>query len=59
MSMSTGAPAALARSEGHMLATNGAAAATVATPPATLVATTSVRRVLSTFSRSFMEMALL
>ena len=33
MSTSTGAPAALARSEGHMLATNGTAAATPATPP--------------------------
>jgi hypothetical protein len=59
MSASTGAPAALARSEGFMLATNGTAAPTVAAPPATEVAITSARRVLSTFSRSFMEMELL
>ncbi len=57
MSASTGAPAALARSEGHMLATKGTAAATLAAPPATEVATTSLRRFLSTFISSFMEMA--
>ncbi|MNC86515.1 hypothetical protein D3C83_21850 [compost metagenome] len=43
-SASTGAPAALARSEGSMLATNGTAAATPATPPATPVAASSRRR---------------
>jgi hypothetical protein len=42
-----------------MLATKGIAAPTVAAPPTTEVATTRVRRVLSTFSRSFMEMGLL
>ena len=57
-STSTGAPAARARSEGHMLATKGTAAATPAAPPATEVATTSLRRFLFTFISSFMEMAL-
>ena len=57
MSASTGAPTALARSEGHMLATKGTAAATPAAPPATEVATTSLRRFLFTFISSFMEMA--
>jgi len=56
---STGAPAARARSEGHMLATKGTAAPTPATPPATEVATTRLRRVLSTFVCSLMEMDLL
>src|SRR6185503_13998602 len=59
MSASTGAPAARARSDGHMLATNGTAAPTPAMPPATEPATTRLRRVLSTFISSFMEMALL
>jgi hypothetical protein len=59
MSASTGAPAALARSEGHMLATNGIAAATLAAPPTTEVATTKLRRVLSGFGSSFMGMAFL
>jgi hypothetical protein len=38
MSASTGAPAALARSEGSMLATNGTAVAAPATPPTAPVA---------------------
>ena len=59
MSTSTGAPAAFARSEGHMLTTKGTAAPTLAAPPTTEVATTRLRRVLSTFVSSFMEMALL
>jgi hypothetical protein len=42
-----------------MLATKGTAVATPATPPTTDVATTRLRRVLSTFVSSFMEMALL
>jgi hypothetical protein len=56
MSASTGAPAALARSEGHMLTTKGTAAPMPAAPPTTEVATTRLRRVLSTFISSFMEM---
>jgi hypothetical protein len=39
-----------------MLAKNGTAAPTLAAPPTTDVATTRLRRVLSTFSCSFMEM---
>jgi hypothetical protein len=41
-----------------MLTTNGTAAATLAAPPTTEVATTRLRRVLSGFGSSFMEMAL-
>ena len=59
MSTSTGAPAALARSEGNMLATKGTAAPTPAAPPTTEVATTRLRRVLSTFICSLMEMEFL
>jgi hypothetical protein len=45
MSTSTGAPAAFARSEGSMLATNGTAAAPAATPAvATVVAVRRKRR---------------
>jgi hypothetical protein len=43
-STSTGAPAARARALGFMLATKGTATATLATPPATLVAVTRKRR---------------
>src|SRR5260370_41779978 len=43
-STSTGAPAARARALGFMLATKGTATATLATPPATLVAATRKRR---------------
>jgi hypothetical protein len=39
-----------------MLMTKGTAAPTVAAPPTTEVATTRLRRVLSTFISSFMEM---
>ena len=42
-----------------MLTTKGTAAPTPAAPPTTEVATTRLRRVLSTFVSSFMEMALL
>jgi hypothetical protein len=42
-----------------MLATNGIAAATLAAPPTTEVATTKLRRVLSGFGSSFMGMAFL
>src|SRR5262249_53248363 len=59
MSSVTGAPAALARSEGHMLATKGTAAPTPAAPPTREVATMRLRRVLSTFPCSFMGMLLL
>src|ERR1043165_9409324 len=52
MSTSTGAPAALARSDGHMLATNGTAAPRPAPAPSTDVATRRLRRVLSTFTYS-------
>src|SRR5690606_22298842 len=48
-SASTGAPAALARSDGVRLATNGTAVATAATPPAADVASSRVRRLLSIF----------
>jgi hypothetical protein len=48
ISASTGAPAALARSEGAMLARNGTAVATVATPPTAAVAKTRLRRPQST-----------
>src|SRR5262245_23557530 len=58
-STSTGAPAARARSEGHMLTAKGTAAATPATAPTAEVATIILRRVLSGFSCSFMEMELL
>src|SRR3954462_6544688 len=59
ISTSTGAPAAFARSEGHMLATKGTAAPTPAAPPTTEVAMRRLRRVLSTFPCSFMGMLLL
>jgi hypothetical protein len=42
-STSTGAPAALARSEGSMLATKGTSAATAPAPPTAAVATISRR----------------
>jgi len=58
-STSTGAPAARARSEGHMLATKGTAAPRPTAAPAAEVATTRLRRVLSGFSLSFMKMAFL
>src|SRR3990172_11232120 len=44
MSASTGAPIALARSEGSIDATNGTALATLATPPAQVVAMRILRR---------------
>src|SRR5262245_2489422 len=59
ISTSTGAPAARARSEGHMLTANGTAAATPAAAPTAEVATRRLRRVLSGFSCSFMEMEFL
>ncbi len=43
ISTSTGAPAALALSDGFMLRTKGTTAATVAAPPAAAVATSSRR----------------
>ena len=55
MSTSTGAPAALARSEGSRLETKGTAAPTVAAPPKTEVATTRLRLALSGFLLSFMS----
>jgi hypothetical protein len=58
ISTSTGAPAARARSEGHMLAAKGTAAPSPATAPAAEVATIKLRRVLSGFACSFMEMEL-
>jgi hypothetical protein len=54
MSASTGAPADRARWEGARLATNGTAVATAATPPAAEVATSSRRRLESTFSSVLM-----
>ena len=55
MSASTGAPPALARSEGSQLAANGTAAATPAAPPAAQVAITRLRRPLLTFLTSLIE----
>jgi hypothetical protein len=43
MSTSTGAPAALARSDGSMLERKGTSAANAPTPPTAAVATTSRR----------------
>ncbi len=54
MSASTGAPAALARSEGHQLQANGTATPTPAAPLTAAVATIRLRRVLLIFS-SLME----
>jgi hypothetical protein len=48
MSASTGAPPALARSDGSQLAANGTAAATLAAPPAAQVPITKLRLVLFT-----------
>src|SRR5438876_6262759 len=58
-STSTGAPAARARSDGHMLAAKGTAAPKPAAPPSAEVATMRLRRVLLTFSLSLMKMAVL
>src|SRR5574338_249099 len=56
ISASTGAPAALARSDGVRLATNGTAAATATAPPAADVATRSRRRLPSIFSSTLMTL---
>ena len=45
-----------ARSDGNMLATNGTAAATLATPPATEVATTRCAAFCPLFISAFMDM---
>src|SRR5215470_14064912 len=58
MSASTGAPSALARSEGSIDAAKGTAAATAAAPPAQAPATTSVRRPRLRSALSFMEKSL-
>src|SRR5690606_14417580 len=55
-SASTAAPAALARSDGVRLATNGTAVATAATPPAADVASNKVRRLLSILSSTLMTL---
>src|SRR5512133_1734036 len=55
MSATTGAPPALARSEGSQLAANGTAAATPATPPAAPQAITRLRRLLFTCLSSLIE----
>jgi hypothetical protein len=47
MSISTGAPAALALSDGANVLTKGSATAAVPTPPATEVAISHLRRLLS------------
>jgi hypothetical protein len=47
MSISTGAPAALALSDGANVLTKGSATAAVPTPPATDVAISHLRRLLS------------
>src|SRR5262245_28930636 len=63
MSASTGAPSALARSEGSIEAAKGTAVATAAAPPAQALAMTSVRRprlipALFFIERSLLEKAL-